>query len=114
MLAAGEIYGNDKEMGYELVEVARESDWRDYHTIRREVLWEARGRTSYNDRNRDEYLPANHPLLLRLHGRAIGTTRLDDFGNGAAPCDWWRLSAIFRGGDTAESWASWLKIMHEA
>ena len=78
-------------MGYELVEVARESDWRDYHTIRREVLWEARGRTSYNDRNRDEYLPANHPLLLRLHGRAIGTTRLDDFGNGTGAV---RLVAI--------------------
>ena len=91
MLAAREIHGNDKEMGYELVEVTRESDWRDYHTIRREVLWEARGRTSYNDRNRDEYLPANHPLLLRFHGRAIGTTRLDDFGNGTGAV---RLVAI--------------------
>jgi hypothetical protein len=31
-----------------------------------------------------------------------------------APCDWWRSPAIFRGGDTAESWASWSKIMRDA
>jgi N-acetylglutamate synthase-like GNAT family acetyltransferase len=69
-------------MDYELIEVADENEWRDYHAIRREVLWEARGRTGYNNKHGDEYLPANHPLLLRLDGRAIGTTRLDDFGNG--------------------------------
>lgn len=71
--------------------MASESDWRDYHTIRREVLWEARGRTGYNDRDRDEYIPANHPLLLKLHRRPIGTTRLDDFGNGTGAV---RLVAI--------------------
>ena len=69
-------------MGYELIEVTDESDWRDYHTIRREVLWQARGRTGYDDKHRDEYLPANHPLLLKLDGRPIGTARLDDFGGG--------------------------------
>ena len=71
-----------EDTGYELVAVAGENEWRDYHAIRREVLWEARGRTGYNDNHSDEYLPANHPLLLKLGGRAIGTTRLDDFGNG--------------------------------
>ena len=62
--------------------MAGDNEWRDYHAIRREVLWEARGRTGYNDKQSDEYRPANHPLLLKLDGRAIGTARLDDLGNG--------------------------------
>ena len=71
-----------EDTGYELVAVAGENEWRDYHAIRREVLWEARGRTGYNDEQSDEYRPANHPLILKLDGRGIGTTRLDDLGNG--------------------------------
>jgi N-acetylglutamate synthase-like GNAT family acetyltransferase len=55
------------------------------------VLWEARGRTDYDDKHGDEYLPSNHPLLLRLKRRAIGTARLDDFGNGTGAV---RLVAI--------------------
>jgi hypothetical protein len=31
-------------MAYDMVKVTTESDWRDYHSLRREVLWEARGR----------------------------------------------------------------------
>jgi N-acetylglutamate synthase-like GNAT family acetyltransferase len=81
-------------MDYELVEVAGENEWRDYHAIRREVLWEARGRTGYSDKHSDEYVPANRPLLLKLDGRAIGTTRLDDFGNGTGAV---RLVAIIAG-----------------
>jgi hypothetical protein len=69
-------------MAYELVKVTSESDWRDYHSLRRQVLWEARGRSNYDDRHADEYLPTHHPLLLKLDGRPIGTTRLDDFGHG--------------------------------
>ena len=67
-------------MSYELVNVAAESDWRDYHSLRRHVLWEARGLSGYNDKHPDEYLAAHHPLLLKLNGRPIGTTRLDDLG----------------------------------
>lgn len=69
-------------MVYELVKVATESHWRDYHALRREVLWEARGRSRYNERHADEYAPTNHPLLLKFDGRSIGTTRLDDFRDG--------------------------------
>ena len=43
-------YDEREDMDYELVEVAGENEWRDYHAIRREVLWEAQGRTGYNDR----------------------------------------------------------------
>jgi GNAT superfamily N-acetyltransferase len=68
-------------MGYELVRVTAEGDWRDYHALRRHVLWEARGRSGYDERHGDEYLATNHPLLLKLDGRSIGTTRLDDLGD---------------------------------
>jgi N-acetylglutamate synthase-like GNAT family acetyltransferase len=71
-----------KPMDYELVNVRTESDWRDYHSLRRAVLWEARGRSGYDEHHADEYLSANHPLLLKLDGRSIGTTRLDDLGDG--------------------------------
>jgi N-acetylglutamate synthase-like GNAT family acetyltransferase len=69
-------------MAYQLVKVSTEAEWHDYHTIRRQVLWEDRGKTGYSDTQPDEYNPANHPLLLKLDGRSIGTTRLDNFGNG--------------------------------
>jgi N-acetylglutamate synthase-like GNAT family acetyltransferase len=64
------------------VKVSNESDWREYHALRREILWEARGLSGYDQNHRDEYVSTNHPLLLKLDERSIGTTRLDDFGNG--------------------------------
>jgi N-acetylglutamate synthase-like GNAT family acetyltransferase len=69
-------------MTYELVKVTTEGDWRAYHSLRRQVLWEARGQDGYDERRLDEYLALNHPLLLKLDGRPIGTTRLDNLGNG--------------------------------
>jgi N-acetylglutamate synthase-like GNAT family acetyltransferase len=68
-------------MSYELVKVTTESDWREYHSLRSRVLWEARGRSRYNERHPDEYLASNHPLLFKLDGRSIGTTRLDNLGD---------------------------------
>jgi hypothetical protein len=38
--------------------------------------------SDYDETHEDEYKPNHHPLLLKLDGRAIGTARLDDFGNG--------------------------------
>jgi GNAT superfamily N-acetyltransferase len=69
-------------MSYELVKVTTEGDWRAYHSLRRHVLWEAQGREGYDETHQDEYLATNHPLLLKLDGRPIGTTRLDDLGDG--------------------------------
>ena len=80
-------------MSYTLARVASESDWSDYHALRRAVLWEARGRAGYDENHPDERVPANHPLLMKRDGRAIGTTRLDDFGNGRGVV---RLVAIAR------------------
>ena len=71
-------------MRYDLVKVTAENDWRDYHAIRRQALWDARGRSGYDENHADEHLICNHPLLLKFDGRPIGTTRIDDLGNGTA------------------------------
>jgi ribosomal protein S18 acetylase RimI-like enzyme len=78
-------------MGFELVVVRSETDWNDYHMIRRSVLWEARGRTGYNERHGNEYHSHNYPLLLKADGCSVGTVRLDNFGNGSGAI---RLVAI--------------------
>lgn len=65
-------------MGYELVEVTRKNDWKSYHRIRKQVLFEDRGRFSAYDPNHpDEFLQSNTPLLLKLNGSPLGTVRLD-------------------------------------
>src|ERR1700680_3664446 len=74
--------GEAKPMSYDLIRVTAKHDWEDYHSIRRRVLWERRGLSNYDDTHADEYKTSNHPLLLRLDGRAIGTVRLDEFGSG--------------------------------
>ncbi len=73
----------NSETMYELIPVLTEQDWKAYHAIRRKVLWENRGRSNYNDQHEDEYLPHNHPLLFKLNGLPIGTTRLDNFQDGS-------------------------------
>ena len=82
-------------MNYRLVDVENEADWRAYHAIRRSVLWEARGRSNYDDRQPDEYRSNHYPLLLKLGERNIGTVRLDDFGGGVGAV---RLVAIVSDG----------------
>lgn len=65
-------------MGYELVEATEPDDWLAYHAIRRQELFEAKGRHGIYDPNRpDERLPGMHPYLLKFDGKPIGTTRLD-------------------------------------
>lgn len=71
-------------MTHTLAKVTNEDDWRAYHAIRRVVLWEARGRYNYNDKYPDEFVPDNHPLLLKYNNQPIGTTRLDDRKDGTA------------------------------
>jgi GNAT superfamily N-acetyltransferase len=69
-------------MRYELVKVSTESDWQAYHALRRLVLWEARGRYDYDATRSEEHAVSNYPLLLKLDGRPIGTTRLDNLEDG--------------------------------
>jgi GNAT superfamily N-acetyltransferase len=66
------------EGGFTLVDVMDQDDWKSYHHIRRTVLFDARGVSSYDANYPDEHSPTNHPLLLKHDGRdAVGTVRLD-------------------------------------
>jgi N-acetylglutamate synthase-like GNAT family acetyltransferase len=69
-------------MTYELIRVQDDADWASYHAIRRDVLWTARGLAGYDDKRPEERLPDRYSLLLKLDSQAIGTTRLDDRGDG--------------------------------
>lgn len=72
-------------MGYELVGPSGQNDWAAYHDIRRQELFEAKGRFGiYNVDHPDEFAPGNHPYLLKLDGLPIGTTRLDVRDDGIA------------------------------
>ena len=65
-------------MGYALVIVKPNTlDWQSYHDIRRTILFEGRGRTTYDPHYPDETNPANIPLLLKLNDKPLATTRLD-------------------------------------
>jgi ribosomal protein S18 acetylase RimI-like enzyme len=74
----------EREMKLDLAKVNTSQEWEDYHRIRYTELWIARGRThpTYNANHPDEHKPEHTPLLLKLNGIGIGTTRLDDLGNG--------------------------------
>lgn len=72
-------------MGYVLIDVHDPADWASYHAIRRQELFEAKGRFGIYDPNHpDEYAPWAHRYLLKLDGRPIGTTRLDVREGGVA------------------------------
>ena len=64
----------DHRGDYRLLPPASPDEWETYHRIRRDVLLEAR---KYALENPDELAPGNHPLLLWLGDRAIGTIRVD-------------------------------------
>ena len=56
-----------------------------YHRIRREELFEARGRHGvYDPAHPDEHAPGHSPLLLKLDDRGVSTTRLDLRAGGVA------------------------------
>ena len=72
-------------MGYILAEVTEPADWQAYHAIRRQELFEARGRYGVYDENYPGERAANmHPYLLKLDGKPLGTTRLDVREDGSA------------------------------
>jgi len=72
------------ETALQLVRVGSEADWAAFHRLRREVLFEARGRFGvYDEAHPDDRLPENEPLILVEGGQAIGALRLDSLGNGS-------------------------------
>jgi N-acetylglutamate synthase-like GNAT family acetyltransferase len=68
-----------------LVPVETPERWRAYHDMRRRILWEARGKSDYQEDHPDEHKPCNHPMLLLSRGEPIGVVRIDlDQRNGQA------------------------------
>jgi len=53
------------------------AEWEAYHSIRRRILFEARGITNYDENHPDELKPGNHALLLFCAGEPIATVRVD-------------------------------------
>ena len=63
---------------YQLRAPANESEWQNYHEIRRAVLWEARGQGSVYDSNRpDEQLPNRFARILFFENVPVGVLRID-------------------------------------
>ncbi|HUO56108.1 MAG TPA: GNAT family N-acetyltransferase [Candidatus Paceibacterota bacterium] len=85
-----------KKSDYELVSaLGNPADWDTYHRIRREELFEERGRIGMYDPYRiGEKIPNNFPLLLKFQNRGIGTARLDVRDDGTAVI---RLVAVTKG-----------------
>ncbi|HEY4487526.1 MAG TPA: GNAT family N-acetyltransferase [Candidatus Paceibacterota bacterium] len=85
----------EEKSDYTLVSAPENTaDWETYHRIRREELFEARGRIGIYDANRaEEKFPNHFSLLFKYQGRAIGTTRLDVREDGTAIV---RLVAIIK------------------
>ena len=55
-----------------------EEEWQEFHSIRRKVLFENRGkRESYIVNHPDDLKSGNHPLILVHNGEVIGVCRLD-------------------------------------
>ena len=63
---------------YTLVSPADPGSWGRYHEIRRQVLFEARGRFGIYDENRpDERAAGHYPKLLLFRNDPVGVIRLD-------------------------------------
>lgn len=66
-------------MKYTLREVnpSNSEGWQAYHMIRREVLWEARGRNDYQANHPDETADGHHPMVLFVDDSPVGVVRID-------------------------------------
>src|SRR5262245_11736040 len=66
------------EFEHELRAPCNDEEWRAFHDIRRNVLFENRGKLeTYNENHPDDSKPGNHPLILLNHGVVVGVVRLD-------------------------------------
>ena len=66
------------ELEHELRQPASDEEWRVFHSIRRRVLFDNRGKSeTYIDNHPDDSKPGNHPLVLLYKGVVVGVVRLD-------------------------------------
>jgi GNAT superfamily N-acetyltransferase len=69
---------------YRLLSPTAAAEWSAYHAIRRQVLFEARGRFGvYDETHPDERAFGNHPKLLLFEGEPVGVVRIDIVGSRA-------------------------------
>jgi len=79
------------DLDYELRPPGNSEEWRAFHDIRREVLFENRGKLeAYIENHPDDSKPGNHPLIFFYKGVSIGVIRVDIFGTVA----WFRRVAV--------------------
>lgn len=76
---------------HELRPPVTSEEWHAFHTIRRTVLFENRGKLeTYNDNHPDDFKAGHHPLILVHKNVVIGVIRVDVEGTVA----WFRRVAI--------------------
>lgn len=61
----------------QLIQVQDDDSWKAYHSIRRCVLYELRGRYDYDKTHPDEFREGHFPLLFKFGEKPVGTARLD-------------------------------------
>jgi len=64
-------------MKFALITPTTPDAWTQYHTIRKQELFDAKGRINYDPNHPDEHRAGNVPLLFIADGIGIGTARLD-------------------------------------
>ena len=63
---------------HELRSPLNKAEWREFHAIRRKVLFENRGEFDrYNENHPDDSKIGNHPLVLLYRGTIAGVVRVD-------------------------------------
>src|SRR5687767_5974310 len=79
------------EFQHELRPPASDEEWREFHAIRRKVLFENRGKgDTYIENHPDDFKPGHHPLVLVYQGIVIGVIRVEVVESVA----WFRRVAI--------------------
>ena len=79
------------EFQHELRTPASDEEWREFHAIRRKVLFENRGKgDTYIENHPDDFKPGHHPLILLYKDDVIGVVRVE-IGENVA---WFRRVAI--------------------
>lgn len=78
------MHGLMTEALYDLRQPTTDEDWKQYHAIRRRVLWERRDMDGeYDENHPDEQKPNNYPLLLEHDDVPVGVVRVDIRGRQA-------------------------------